>query len=47
MVGVATVLPMILWIFCIWPLFCCAVHLLSVVSSFAIISLGKRAGCFT
>ena len=29
-----------LFYFCIWSLFCCAV--LSIISSFAIISLGKR-----
>ena len=32
--------PIGLWEFCVWSLFCCVV--LSVVSSCAIISLGKR-----
>ena len=33
-------LPIFMWDFCIWPIFCCAV--LSVASSCAIISLGRR-----
>ena len=42
LVNCLLLLLLFVFYFCIWSLFCCAIF--SVISSFAIISLGKRDG---